>query len=115
MNGKKMCGTFCRLAVLILIFNIAASAQTGPPPNGMREKRSPSQRALLRSSRRQEAFLFYHRGRLQHAGLERLPRGKMGVARHRQIEKGMERNRNRSQRPALFHNGSQRDRKSGQS
>ena len=79
MNGQKMCGTFCRLAVLILGFNIAAvSAQTGPPPNGMREKRSPSQCPLLRSSRRQEAFLFYHCGRLQHAGLERLPRGKMG-------------------------------------
>ncbi len=39
MNGQKMCGTFCRLAVLILFFELAAaSAQTGPAPNGMREK-----------------------------------------------------------------------------
>jgi hypothetical protein len=39
MNGKKMCDIFCRLAVLILFFEIAAaSAQTGPAPNGMREK-----------------------------------------------------------------------------
>jgi hypothetical protein len=39
MNGKKVCGIFCRLAVLTLIFEIAAaSAQTGPAPNGMREK-----------------------------------------------------------------------------
>jgi hypothetical protein len=39
MNGKKMCGIFCRLAVLILSFNTAAAfAQTGPAPNGMREK-----------------------------------------------------------------------------
>jgi hypothetical protein len=39
MNGQKMCGTFCRLAVLILGLNTAAvSAQTGPAPNGMRER-----------------------------------------------------------------------------
>ena len=37
----------------------------------------------------------------------------MGVARHCQIEKGMERSRNRSERTALLHNGSQRDRKAG--
>lgn len=39
MNGQKGCGTFCCLAVVILGFNLAtASAQTGPAPNGMREK-----------------------------------------------------------------------------
>jgi hypothetical protein len=39
MNGKKMRGAFCHLAVLILSFNTAAaSAQTGPAPNGMRER-----------------------------------------------------------------------------
>jgi hypothetical protein len=38
MKGQKLCDIFCRLAVLILIFNIAVSAQTGPAPNGMRER-----------------------------------------------------------------------------
>src|ERR1700751_3215994 len=39
-----------------------------PRPKWHEGKRSPSQRPVLRSFRRQEAFLFYHCGRLQHAG-----------------------------------------------